>query len=56
MSVLETVDRLGLYDSVDINWYGQPTCATSGDGLSDGLDWLFSAIHPNRAVNVKAAR
>ncbi|KAG4302452.1 hypothetical protein PCK1_001288 [Pneumocystis canis] len=22
------------------NWYIQATCATSGDGLYEGLDWL----------------
>ena len=26
------------------NWYIQATCATSGDGLYEGLDWLSNQL------------
>ena len=25
-------------------WYVQPTCATSGDGIEEGLGWLSSQL------------
>uniref|UniRef100_A0A8C6MQ38 ADP-ribosylation factor n=1 Tax=Mus spicilegus TaxID=10103 RepID=A0A8C6MQ38_MUSSI len=28
----------------DKNWYIQATCATSGDGLYEGLDWLSNQL------------
>jgi hypothetical protein len=31
-------------------WYVQSTCATSGDGLYEGLDWLSNAIREKRSV------
>ncbi|XP_029211890.2 ADP-ribosylation factor D-like [Acropora millepora] len=35
-------ERLHLSRLRDRNWYVQPSCATSGDGLYDGLTWLCS--------------
>jgi len=26
------------------HWYIQPSCATTGDGLVEGLDWLSSKL------------
>eukprot|EP00005_Dracoamoeba_jomungandri_P003402 CAMPEP_0174257942 /NCGR_PEP_ID=MMETSP0439-20130205/7036_1 /TAXON_ID=0 /ORGANISM="Stereomyxa ramosa, Strain Chinc5" /LENGTH=169 /DNA_ID=CAMNT_0015341257 /DNA_START=46 /DNA_END=552 /DNA_ORIENTATION=+ len=39
MSVAEVTDKLGLHSMRNRKWYIQATCATSGDGLYEGLDW-----------------
>ena len=44
MSVSEVTDKLGLHSIGDRKWYIQSTCATSGDGLYEGLDWLSIAL------------
>lgn len=44
MSVAEMTDKLGLHNIRDREWYIQATCATTGDGLYEGLDWLASAL------------
>eukprot|EP01125_Pyxidicula_operculata_P008342 TRINITY_DN2809_c0_g1_i3.p2 TRINITY_DN2809_c0_g1~~TRINITY_DN2809_c0_g1_i3.p2 ORF type:complete len:180 (-),score=28.56 TRINITY_DN2809_c0_g1_i3:639-1178(-) len=44
MSVAEVSDKLGLHSLRSRQWYIQATCATSGDGLYEGLDWLSSAL------------
>jgi len=33
-------ERLGLQEMRGRVWYMQPACATTGDGLMEGLDWL----------------
>ncbi|KAI1714505.1 ADP-ribosylation factor family domain-containing protein [Ditylenchus destructor] len=38
----EIQDKLGLMRLRDRNWYVQPSCATSGEGLIEGLTWLSS--------------
>uniref|UniRef100_A0A915PRV9 ADP-ribosylation factor 6 n=1 Tax=Setaria digitata TaxID=48799 RepID=A0A915PRV9_9BILA len=38
----EIQDKLGLTRIRDRNWYVQPSCATTGDGLYEGLTWLSS--------------
>ena len=40
MSVAEVTDKLGLHSLRNRKWYIQATCATSGEGLFEGLDWL----------------
>uniref|UniRef100_A0A8C9E4U4 ADP-ribosylation factor 1 n=1 Tax=Phocoena sinus TaxID=42100 RepID=A0A8C9E4U4_PHOSS len=40
MNAAEITDKLGLHSLCHRNWYTQATCATSGDGLYEGLDWL----------------
>ncbi|XP_048652746.1 ADP-ribosylation factor 1-like [Marmota marmota marmota] len=40
MNTAEITDKLGLHR----NWYIQATCATSGDGLYEGLDWLSNQV------------
>jgi ADP-ribosylation factor protein 1 len=37
-------DTLGLSTMRNRSWYIQATCATSGDGLYEGLDWLSNAL------------
>uniref|UniRef100_A0A6B2LSM5 ADP-ribosylation factor n=1 Tax=Arcella intermedia TaxID=1963864 RepID=A0A6B2LSM5_9EUKA len=44
MSVAEVTDKLGLQSLRSRQWYIQATCATSGDGLYEGLDWLSNAL------------
>jgi len=44
MSVAEITDKLGLHTLRQRKWYIQSTCATSGDGLYEGLDWLSNTL------------
>jgi len=44
MTVLEITDRLNLQALRSRKWYIQATCATSGDGLYEGLDWLSNTL------------
>lgn len=44
MSAADITDKLGLHNMRSRSWYIQATCATSGDGLYEGLDWLSSAL------------
>jgi ADP-ribosylation factor protein 1 len=39
-SVGSIVSKLELHSVVDRKWYVQATCATSGDGIYEGFDWL----------------
>ncbi|XP_054983361.1 ADP-ribosylation factor 1-like isoform X2 [Sorex araneus] len=40
MNAADITDKLGLHSLCHRNWYIQATCATSGDGLYEGLDRL----------------
>jgi len=44
MNAAELTDKLGLHTLKNRNWYIQATCATSGDGLYEGLDWLSNEL------------
>lgn len=44
MSASEITDRLGLHSFKNRQWYIQSTCATNGDGLYEGLDWLSNQV------------
>lgn len=44
MSAAEITDKLGLHNLRQRNWYIQATCATSGDGLYEGLEWLSNNV------------
>lgn len=46
MSVSEVTDKLNLHAIRDRLWYIQACCATSGEGLREGLDWLLSYALP----------
>eukprot|EP00052_Salpingoeca_macrocollata_P033571 m.8846 g.8846 ORF g.8846 m.8846 type:complete len:183 (-) comp5307_c0_seq1:43-591(-) len=37
-------DKLGLHSLRQRNWYIQATCATTGEGLYEGLDWLSQQL------------
>ena len=44
MNAAEITDKLGLHSLRQRNWYIQSTCATTGDGLYEGLDWMSSSL------------
>ena len=44
MSVPEITERLGLHSLKGKDWFIQGTCALTGDGLYDGLDWLSKTV------------
>eukprot|EP00465_Bigelowiella_longifila_P000686 CAMPEP_0185280738 /NCGR_PEP_ID=MMETSP1359-20130426/66319_1 /TAXON_ID=552665 /ORGANISM="Bigelowiella longifila, Strain CCMP242" /LENGTH=180 /DNA_ID=CAMNT_0027876075 /DNA_START=32 /DNA_END=574 /DNA_ORIENTATION=+ len=47
LNVKQVTEGLGL-DKLRRRWYVQGTCATSGDGLYEGLDWLASAVNKKK--------
>jgi small GTP-binding protein len=44
MGAAEITDKLGLHGLRNRNWYIQATCATNGEGLYEGLDWLSTQL------------
>ncbi|CAL9159956.1 unnamed protein product, partial [Musa hybrid cultivar] len=44
MNAAEITDKLGLHSLRHRHWYIQSACATSGEGLYEGLDWLSNNI------------
>ncbi|KAA0707424.1 ADP-ribosylation factor 4 [Triplophysa tibetana] len=44
MPVHELTDRLSLHTLKNRQWYIQQTCAVSGSGLYEGLDWLSDQL------------
>jgi ADP-ribosylation factor protein 1 len=40
----EITEKLGLHSLRTRPWYIQATCATTGDGLYEGLDWLCNTL------------
>lgn len=44
LSPAEVTDQLALHKLKNRNWYVQPSCAVTGDGLIAGLTWLSSAF------------
>jgi ADP-ribosylation factor protein 1 len=42
--VAEVTSQLGLHEIRNRKWYIQGCCATSGDGLYEGLDWLSGVL------------
>ena len=44
MNAAEMTEKLNLNSLRSRNWYIQATCATSGDGLYEGLDWLSQTL------------
>ncbi|CAH3146552.1 unnamed protein product [Porites evermanni] len=54
MNAAEITDKLGLHSLRNRQWYIQATCATSGDGLYEGLDWLSNQLkNANCAIHWK---
>ncbi|KAL0454615.1 UNVERIFIED_CONTAM: ADP-ribosylation factor 2 [Sesamum latifolium] len=52
MNAAEITDKLGLHSLRQRHWYIQSTCATSGEGLYERLDWLSNntanKVRPNQ--------
>merc|ERR1712157_285672 len=48
MSVNEVTEKLGLNHLRNRQWYIQSTCATTGDGLYEGLDWLSNTLNKKK--------
>jgi ADP-ribosylation factor protein 1 len=44
MNASEITDKLGLHGLRSRTWYIQAACATSGDGLYEGLEWLSTNL------------
>merc|ERR1719498_2011741 len=44
ITAAEVVDKLGLQSMGNRQWFIQSACATSGDGLFEGLDWLCRTL------------
>lgn len=47
MTVKQVAQSLELHTVRDRQWHVQGTCATSGDGLYEGLDWLSKHVETN---------
>jgi len=48
MTGSEMVEKLRLQGMQHRQWFLQTTCATTGDGLYEGLDWLSRALSQRR--------
>merc|ERR1712154_324342 len=48
MSVNEISDKLDLNSLRNRDWYIQSTCATTGDGIYEGLDWLSRTLRKGK--------
>eukprot|EP01121_Diplochlamys_sp_Union-15-3_P002519 TRINITY_DN12224_c0_g1_i1.p1 TRINITY_DN12224_c0_g1~~TRINITY_DN12224_c0_g1_i1.p1 ORF type:complete len:161 (+),score=23.80 TRINITY_DN12224_c0_g1_i1:143-625(+) len=48
MSVTELTEKLGLYVIRIRQWYIQATCANTGEGIYEGLEWLVNALKKRR--------
>merc|ERR1712137_1412162 len=44
MPAAEVTEKLGLHNMRNRQWFIQSTCATTGDGLYEGLDWLSRTL------------
>lgn len=47
MDAAEVTEQLGLHSLRGRQWFIQASCATVGDGLYEGLDWLSSTLKSN---------
>ena len=49
MNAAEVTEKLNLHSLRQRNWFIQSTCAVSGDGLYEGLDWLSAQLSGKKA-------
>lgn len=54
-SAAQLTDRLNLNSLRQRQWYVQPCCATSGEGLYEGLEWLSATIKKISSVGAHAS-
>ncbi|XP_050225294.1 uncharacterized protein LOC130014507 [Mercurialis annua] len=50
MTAMEVCEGLGLLEVKDRKWDVKGTCALTGDGLYEGLDWFISTLSQIKAV------
>ena len=50
-STAEVTDKLGLRDLKQRDWFIQATCAVTGEGIVDGLEWLANTIKKKQRGN-----
>lgn len=55
MNAAEITDKLGLHSLRQRTWYIQATCATSGDGLYEGLEWVRLSPPPPPSSSLDAS-
>merc|ERR1711972_170784 len=48
MTAAEVAEKLGLQTMRNRQWFIQSACATTGDGLYEGLDWLSRMVSSKR--------
>merc|ERR1712222_78622 len=48
MSAAEMTEKLGLHGTRNRQWFIQSACATTGDGLYEGLDWMSRTLSSRR--------
>ena len=44
MNTAEVTDKLGLVNMRARDWFIQATCAVTGDGIVDGLEWMANSL------------
>ena len=47
MSPAEITEALALHSIKSHDWQIQPCCALTGDGVSEGLDWIVARVSPS---------
>lgn len=55
MTPMEVCEALGLYDLRNRRWHIQGTCATKGEGLYEGLDWLATTLKEMQASGLSTS-
>merc|ERR1711982_187310 len=50
MPAAEVTEKLGLSNMRNRQWFIQSACATTGDGLYEGLDWLSRTLGSKKGV------
>jgi len=48
LTVSDITDHLKLQSFRNTRWYIQACCATTGDGLYEGLDWLTVTLNRDK--------
>merc|ERR1712014_77690 len=48
LTAAEVTEKLGLHSMRHRQWFIQSACATTGDGLYEGLDWLSRTLSSKR--------
>merc|ERR1711861_87780 len=49
MTAAEITEKLGLHSMRNRQWFIQSACATTGDGLYEGLDWLSRTLSSKKS-------